>query len=102
MSYGLFNVFYTNFSSLLLPYSGRIISEETIQKIIKDLLFGFFLDMMINFKIYPSKIKWNEREDLCASVTRAYENESYYSLFTLVFYVRLVMKRIGKAWHHRV
>lgn len=102
MSYGIFNVFHTNLSSLLLPYSESMISEETIQKIMKDLLFGFFLDMMINFKVYPSKIKWDEREDLCASVTRAYENESYYSLFTLVFYVRLVMKRIGKAWYHRV
>jgi len=102
MSYGLYRVFHTNFLSLLRPYSGIIISEETIQKIMKDLLFGFFLDMLINLKVYPSKTKWNANEDLSASIARAYENESYYSLFTLVFYVRLVMKRIGKAWHHRV
>lgn len=101
MSYGIFDVFHTKFLSLLRPYSGTMISEEAIQKIMKDLLFGFFLNMMINQKVYPSKTKWSKSENLSKSVARAYENESYYSLFLIAFYVSLTMKRIGKAWYHR-
>ncbi len=101
MSYGIFEVFYKNFSSLLLPYIGSVISRRSVAKIKKDLLFGFFMDMLIDRRVYPARIIWNENENLEKAVFRAYRNENYFGLFLIMFHTRVTMKRIGKAWHHR-
>ncbi|QTQ14524.1 glycosyltransferase family 2 protein [Treponema parvum] len=79
LSYGLYNVFYIEQFNIYSEYLARhIISKSTYDYLEKDILFGFFIEWVINQKINKDKFIFNEYDDLDSLINITYNCKDYY------------------------
>lgn len=97
ISYGLFQVFYENYFSILEPYfeSGRL-SEDDKEYLKKDLLFGFFADWVAKWELQPANIDYSKTENLKEAVWNVYKNKPYWNEFLCRYYIKLYYMKVKK------
>lgn len=98
MSYGLYQVFYKNFLSLLKPYidNGSLTLKE-YEFLRRDLLYNFLTTRIIDWELQREKIKYTEKENLKKLVFDEYKDDSYWNVYQL-FYTKRVIKRKVKMF----
>lgn len=97
ISYGLFQVFYKNYLSILEPYfeSGSL-SEEVKEYLEKDLLFGFFSDWVAKWELQPDNLDYSKTENLKEAVWNEYCNKPYWNEFLRKYYIKLYYLKAKK------
>lgn len=102
VSYGMYQVFYVNYLSLLDPYfeSGRL-RLETREDLERDLLYRFFPHWMVLREQGTQELIYSETEDLNAAILTQYRNKPYYQHFRMYYacYKRLF---VVKQWMERI
>ena len=95
MSYGLFQVFYKNYFSILEPYfeSGKLNGKEK-KYLEKHLLFGYFTNLVALWELKYSRLEYSKTEDLKKAVWNAYRNKPYWFRFLLWYHLKLNYLRI--------
>lgn len=97
ISYGLFQVFYKNYLSILEPYfeSGSL-SEEDKEYLEKDLLFSFFSDWVAKWELQPDNLDYSKTENLKEAVWNEYRNKPYWNEFLRKYYIKLYYLKTKK------
>ena len=92
ISYGVYEIFYKNYLSLLKPYVlNQSLPSETYETIRKDLLYNFFTDSILNWELQRNEMKYSE-ENFKKAVFDAYKNEPYWDAYQ-TFYNKKLRKR---------
>ena len=83
ISYGLYNVFYTNYLQLLKnKIECGVVDQSCYNFLRKDVLLNFFSLWITNYKLNKQKYHTAASEDNIEDlITRAYKNDSYFVLF---------------------
>lgn len=86
ISYGLYQVFYENYFILLDPYfaNGKLTKEDK-EFLEKDLLFNFFTDWCVQWKLQNTTLQYSKTEDLCECIYQQYHNKPYWNEYTKEF-----------------
>lgn len=97
ISYGLYQVFYKNYLSILEPYfeSGSL-SEEDKEYLEKDLLFSFFTDWVVKWELQPDNLDYSKTENLKEAVWNEYSNKPYWNEFLRKYYIKLYYLKAKK------
>ena len=91
VSYGIYKVFYENLFSILTPYViEQSLSQETLGKIKKDILYRFFVNNMAAWENTDKKFLYG-KEDLVKKILAKYEGEDYYHSFLRYYQVKKIM-----------
>ena len=82
ISYGLYRIFYENFTGFLKPYleNGKI-SPTDYEKVERDLLFGFFMEWMIKLERRKDSFRYAEGENLKELIENRYKDKPYWEEF---------------------
>lgn len=107
ISYGIYNVFYINFLSILREYNkSQLLSSDVFDIIRKDLLYCFFTDFIITQETNRRKLNFSSQEDLKQLVFDEYKTESYWSDYIMfykkhkkIFIIRQMLKSVLKKLH---
>lgn len=96
ISYGLYQVFYTNFLGFIQPYvsDGRV-SRECYENLRKKLLFDFFAQWIINVERQPGKYVLSD-ENLANLIRQEYGKEAYYAEFRRQMRKPLLRAKLGR------
>lgn len=79
ISYGLYHVFFENYFALLKPlFDNGTLSNIDKDYLEKDLLFNFFLDWCVKWKLQKESLQYSKTEDLCQSIYHQYHNKPYW------------------------
>lgn len=86
ISYGLYNVFYQNYFTLLNPYfeNGKL-TEEDRDFLEKDLLLNFFPEWCVQWKLHNTTLQYSKTEDLCSCIYQEFHEKPYWSEYTKKF-----------------
>lgn len=97
ISYGLYEIFYVNFFSLLEPYIKKNgISKEDVEFMKKDLLYNFFTEYIIKKKLLKRELEYSESENLQELVFNEYKSKPYWRDYEHFFRKRIIKMRIKK------
>lgn len=103
ITYGLYHVFYDNFLSILKKNCNEhSLSSQCYEWIRKDLLFNFFTDWTVKWKLGSKNLNYNENEDLLTLIKKAYSSADYYSDFLSYYKRRVFIFRIRKILHQKL
>lgn len=92
ISYGLYKVFYENYFELLSPYfDNGALTKDDREYLEKDLLFDFFMNWCIQWKLNAKGLEYSKTENLDAAVENAYQDKPYWKQ-----YIRERKKRMLK------
>ena len=92
LSYGLYEVFYTNFLYLIKPYvDSNLLTYDDYLFIEKNILFDFFADWIINWKAKKTDLVFSG-EDLEKLITNQYKNKPYWKEYKR-YYIKRLFKR---------
>lgn len=97
-SYGLFDIFYTNFLGLMRPHVGGLLSQETVEEIEKRLLLRYFADRIVDYKVEHGNFIWENGGAFIDGIRKAYGGKSYYRRFVVGLYWKLFQKRYEMLW----
>lgn len=102
ISYGLYQVFYVNYLSILKPYvdSGKI-SKQCYELQRRELLLDFFPSWIAKWKMQEKSLCYSGEEDLKQKVVEAYKNDSYLNQF-FALYKKILFKLIIKKYFGRL
>ncbi len=102
LSYGLYNVFYRNYMTLLDPYVQRGALDGTDrEKIEKDLLYQFFTHWLVRWELSRSQCQYCEAENLKDCVFKQYENKPYWPDYLQYYKKQLLIGRV-KTFARRI
>lgn len=97
VSYGIFQVFYHNYLEIIQSFVDiGAITRECLDYLEKDLLFGFFMNMIIEWELNHNHYRYSTTENLKESVWNQYRVKSYFEEFSLEYskqYSRTRIKR---------
>lgn len=93
VSYGIFRVFHGNMFEILNRYAGeKGISNQTLEYVEKDLLYGYFTDFLVLAECKKdNNLIYSDEEDLKNAVVECYKNKTYYNDY-LKFYQKAIIK----------
>lgn len=81
LSYGLFDVFYSNFLGMLHGYAeSGMIEWETYEAVRRDLLIDFFPGWVVRFETDRNMYHTSD-ENLAELIENAYKNKEYYRVY---------------------
>lgn len=93
ISYGLYNVFYTNYLGFIKKYVEKgYLLNDTYNYLKKELLFEFFINWVINFELNRDEFLTSE-ENLRELIEDEYKKEPYY-----LEYKRKYFNKYVKSW----
>lgn len=79
ISYGVFDVFYNKFLGIFKSMVDRgIITQNCFDYLEKDLLFGFFLNFILEWELRNDHYIFSERENLKEAVLNQYRGKPYF------------------------
>lgn len=79
ISYGVFDVFYNNFLGIFRPLVVKqIITQDCFDYLEKDLLFGFFLNSILEWELRNDRYIFSEKENLKEAVLNQYRGKPYF------------------------
>lgn len=82
VSYGIYNVFYKDFISILNIYKEQgTITSEAVEKVRYDLLMQTFTYFIIGYMFHYPQYKFSQTENLREEIFNAYKNEIYFDDF---------------------
>ncbi len=82
ISYGLYNVFYTNYLGFIRDAQDKnYISQDDFDWCEKDLLFNFFSKWILIQQTQSENFKMNKSEDLYSLVEETYADKPYWKIF---------------------
>lgn len=97
VSYGIFHVFYHNYLEIIQSFVDiGAITQECFDYLERDLLFGFFMNMIIEWELNHNHYRYSKTENLKESVWSQYRVKSYFEEFSLEYsnqYSRARVKR---------
>lgn len=97
VSYGIFQVFYHNYLGIIQPFADLgAITQECFDYLEKDLLFGFFMNAIIEWELNHNHYRYSTTENLKEAVWDQYRARSYFEKFSLEYskqYSRARVKR---------
>lgn len=97
VSYGIFQVFYHNYLGIIRSFAGMgAITRECFDYLEKDLLFGFFMNAIMEWKLNHNHYKYSVGENLKEAVWNQYRAKPYFEKFSLEYskqYSRARIKR---------
>lgn len=94
VGYGLFQVFYKNYLDILKEYQKRgVILPTTVARVEKALLFNFFEDMLIAWKLHSRQYIYNTTEDLEKALFDAYKMKPYFGEFQKEYKIKFKKQR---------
>ena len=95
ISYGLYKVFYENYFSLLEPYIERgDLKQEDKEYLEKDLLFSFFKNWVIQWKMNSTDLVYSQEENLKEKIWETYSNKPYWNSFLRQYYFGLFYQKL--------
>lgn len=87
ISYGLYNVFYTNYLGFIKEAQNKnYISQDDLDWCEEDLLFNFFSKWILIQQTQSEKFKMNKSEDLYSLINKTYSNKTYWKAFRKDFW----------------
>ncbi|MCI6468991.1 MAG: glycosyltransferase [Lachnospiraceae bacterium] len=88
ISYGLYHVFYENYFKLLNPYfeNGSLTYEDK-DFLEKDLLFNFFLEWCVKWKLQSTTMQYSKTESLQNRVYQKFCNKPYWKEYKRKYYI---------------
>lgn len=97
ISYGLYNIFYKNYFTLLDPYfkNGSLDLKEK-DYLEKDLLFNFFADWVAKWELQADNLKYSTTENLKSAVWNQYKNKPYWFTFITKYYLKILKLKFKK------
>lgn len=79
ISYGVFQVFYTDYLNLLRPLiAKKVISDACFNRLEKDLFFGFFINSILEWELNRDNYIFSEKENLKKAVFNQYRGKPYF------------------------
>ena len=82
VSYGIFDVFYNQFLGICKSLlDEKIITQRRFAYLEKDLLFGFFINSILNWEINHDKFQYSKTENLKKTVWDQYQEKPYFQEF---------------------
>lgn len=97
VSYGIFHVFYHNYLGIIQSFVNiGAITQECFDYLEKDILFRFFLNMVIEWELNHNHYKYSVAENLKRTVWNQYCTKPYFEKFSLEYskqYSRARIKR---------
>lgn len=101
VSYGLFQVFYQNYFTLLQPYFENGTLDLEIREFLeKDLLFRFFMLWIIKWEVKRTGEQYSAEEDLSSIIFRQYGSKPYWAEYVRKYKVekrKFIIKNMIKA-----
>jgi len=97
-SYGLFDIFHTNFLGLLQPHVGKLLTQGTVDEIEKRLLLRYFADRIVDYRIEHGNFIWENGGAFIDCIRKAYGGKGYYRRFVVGLYWKLFQKRYEMLW----
>jgi len=98
ISYGLYQVFYTNYLDLIYPYvDGCTLDENTFEFLKRDLLYNFFKDWIINWELSNTDMQYSETENLKELVFNEYKDKPYWNKFIKIYNFKIFEKKFKKS-----
>ena len=101
VSYGLFQVFYWNYFTLLQPYfEDGTLDLEMREFLEKDLLFRYFLFWTIKWEINKTGEQFSKEEDLPSLISKQYGSKPYWAEYVRKYKVekrKFIIKNMIKA-----
>ena len=100
ISYGLYKVFYINYLGFIRNYINNGISQTCYDWLEEDLLFNFYTDWMIQYKLHNNHLEYSKSENLLLNIYNSYKNKSYYKKFKIYLYkhyLKAILKEKIKA-----
>lgn len=95
ISYGLYQIFYTNYLSILKPFLDKKEHSQACYDFLrKDLLLNFFPSWIADWQLQNKHFNYSEEEDLKQKITEAYRNESYFKEYNRIYERVLLKKRL--------
>lgn len=95
ISYGLYRIFYCNYMALLKPYyESKILSDQDMEYLKKELLFKFFLDWIIRYELNNTDMQYSKEEDLKEAIWEQYKNEAYWNEFLALYKQKKIKEKI--------
>lgn len=105
VSYGLFNVFYTNFLGIIREYN---VSEKIYDIVEKELLLKFFRGFVLAQKLKIDSYKYSETEEFEKLLRDVYKKKYYYIGYRIILFfqykknilkckIKLLLKKIKKV-----
>jgi glycosyltransferase involved in cell wall biosynthesis len=97
LSYGLFQVFYSNYLGLYHQYMmKKILSVNVFEYLRKHLLFDFFLGWIVNFHFDYTKYEIRIDDDTEKLILDKYCHDKYYFYFYFKLKIAILKKHIKK------
>ena len=94
VSYGIFQVFYKNYMSLLYPYvKNGALTDDDIDYLEKDLLLSFFPDWLFRYDLQNTDMIYSKEEDLKLAIYNQYKDKPYWSEFENMYKKKLFIKK---------
>lgn len=86
ISYGIFKVFYDNFLGIFRPLVNReIISQNCFDYLEKDLLFGFFVNYILEWEVRHDQYIFDDEENLKELIFAQYRTKPYFEDFVWTY-----------------
>lgn len=80
LEYGVFKVFYTEYTSYILPYLNKgLITSSDFSNIEEDLLYNYFTQFIIFQETKSPEWKFSENENLLSLVKKQYSGKLYWN-----------------------
>lgn len=100
VSYGIFEVFYNEFLGIGKSLvDNRIITQDCFDYLEKDLLFGFFMQSILEWELRHKYYIFSPKENLKETVWNQYSEKPYFKDFCKMYdkaYEREYFKQMGK------
>ena len=100
ISYGIYQVFYTNYLGIIKEFLKNneknekyFLSNKTYEQLKKDLLLDFFPPWIAGWELQNKKLDYSKSEDLKEKVFEIYKNESYFNQFKKIYKKILFSKK---------
>lgn len=91
ISYGLYQVFYKNYMTLLRPYVENCsLSSDDMEVIEKDLLYNFFTGWIVKWELKNKELQYSETENLKELVFEQYKDKPYWDDYQSVYNKALI------------
>jgi abequosyltransferase len=98
ISYGLYEVFYINYLSILKTFSDRgVFSQTCYDYLKKDLLLNFFPQWIVNWQLQEKSLNYSKEEDLKKKVIDTCKGEPYLNEYKKIYLKVLLRTLILKA-----